>query len=186
MIRLAVVHSPVGPTKGPGLDEDIQAPGLENEFTDTGHQKFDSFFPYGGQGKDLPNVTDPKIRPSIGIDFDGTITEDPEFFKDLIKNLVKHKGRCYLVTARPIQEKSIVEGYCKRYGLNFDSMHFFPIGYNYNIENWDPKNDIILGNWKAKVLNRLNADAMIEDNQTYINIIKDKCPNIIMFRPVLR
>ena len=190
MIRLAVVHSPVGPTKGPGLDESIQAPGLENEYSDTGHQKFDSFFPYGGQGKDLPQVRDPEIKknekPSVGIDFDGTITEDPEFFKGLIKEVVKKKGKCYLITARPIKDKKYVEGYCKEHGLEFDGMHFFPISYEYKADTWGDSNFVILGSWKAKVLNRLNANAMIDDNQIFIDIIKKKCSKVMVFKPIVR
>ena len=196
MIRLSVVHAPVGPQMGPGLDDDIQEPGIEDDCMYTGESKYDMWDPYGGQGEnreyDVPGKKREK-RPSkgildgkkcIAIDFDGTVTADPHFFKDLVASLKKSGSKVYLVTGRSALEREDVESYCSTRGLKFDAIHFYPVPYKFDVASWDALTDSRIGMWKAEILKELGADVMIDDNDIYIRIVASRLPEMMILKPV--
>lgn len=193
MIRLAVVHTRVGPQEGPGLDESLQSTNIEKEHEYVGEEIYETILPYGGGGEDreqdVPGIRRrPKKKAARGsrvaIDFDGTITLDPRFFKGLVNSIRTAGGRAYLVTGRSVLDKEYVEKFISRYGIKFHEKYFYPIQYRFDWIAWDILRDARIGAWKAKVLSELGIDAVIDDNPIYINQIIKKLPNILVLRPI--
>ena len=213
MLKFAVVHSPAGPGKGPGLDHTDQVPNIERSHQYTGAEKYESFFPYGGGGADHIDGSNakleekdenvkknnkkknrkpsgvkvkkgPKRRACIGIDFDGTITADPDKFRKIINAARDSGATCHLVTGRPKEESDYVKGFCKSYGLEFESMNFYPVAYKYDPATWDMMMDSRIGVWKGEVLNYLSADIHVDDNMIQLSEISKKMPGIKLFTPV--
>jgi len=193
MIRLSVVHAPVGPTQGPGLDEDLQTPNIERNHQYVGEEKYEIWAPYGGGGEDreqdVPGLRKKPLKKAsrgsrVAIDFDGTITLDPRFFRMLVDSIRSTGGRAYLLTGRSVLDKDYVEKFVSRYGMKFHEMHFYPIPYRYDWVAWDLLLGVRVGAWKAKVLAQLGADAVIDDNPVYIGQIIKRLPNILVLRPI--
>ena len=197
MFKLAVVHSPVGPQMGPGLDVDIQMPGLEDSHMYSGPRKYDYWDPYGGQGRDHFDETsiDPRRRKrrkkkhdprasNVAIDFDGTITAAPRVIKQFMKSVQDAGGKCYLVTGRPYTDENKVKEFTGRYGMSFAECHFYPIAYRKDWINWDTLLDVRIGRWKAGILEKLKADVVVDDNLIHIDQIIKHLPDIFVLRPI--
>lgn len=193
MLRLSVVHAPVGPQEGPGLDENIQSE-EESKVMYTGPQKDDMF-----NGSDVTNGDDPeksddspwhgvetmlKPRGVVGIDFDGTVTADPWFFSRLVAGLRSKGWGVYLITGRSSKEEGDVISYCKRYAMAFDAYYFYPIPYRYDPNGRDAILEVRIGSWKADVLSNIKANVMIEDNDVFIRQIVSRLPRITVMKPV--
>lgn len=198
MLRLSVVHAPVGPEEGPGLDDDIQEPGLEERDMYYGPSKYESEFPYGGKGEDreydVPGKKQRAVKRTeaeilseksvVGIDFDGTVTADPKFFRELTEKLRSSGVAVHLITGRSYVEQEEVEAYCKMHSLNFSEKHYYPLPYRHDWIGWDTLVEVRIGSWKAKILDEIKAEAMIEDNCVFIDQIIKRLPNITVLRPV--
>jgi len=196
-MKLAVVHAPVGPQKGPGLDENLQSPGIEDAHMYPGPRKYDYWDPYGGQGND--NFDETSINPSrkkrrkqrkdskarkVAIDFDGTITAAPWVIKKFMQAVIADGGECHLVTGRPIEERAFVDEFTNRYGMKFSHKHFYPIAYKYSWVGWDTLLDVRIGRWKAGLLDELGIDVVVDDNDVYIQQIVSRLPNIFVLKPI--
>jgi len=191
VIRLAVVHYQEGPLQG-GEYDDLQEPGLEERDEYVGEQQNPNDRPYCGEGEDriqdVPGKSKRRLRLDskkvVGIDFDGTVTADPRFFRDLVARLRKAGSKVHLITGRSYVDKAEVDRYCDLYGLNFSAKHFYPLPYRSDWVGWDTLLEVRIGSWKAKVLSDLNAEAMIEDNDVFISQIVARLPTITVLKPV--
>lgn len=197
MFKLAVVHSPVGPQKGPGLDDNLQSPGLEDSHMYSGPRKYDYWDPYGGQGNDYFDETsiDPRRKrrrkkkhdpraSNVAIDFDGTITAAPRLIGQFMKSVAAAGGKCHLVTGRPYTDADLVMDFVNRYGMNFAEYHFYPIAYRIDWISWDTLLDVRIGRWKAGVLEKIKADVVVDDNLIHIDQIIKHLPGIFVLRPI--
>lgn len=197
MLRLSVVHAPVGPQEGPGLDDDIQSTDKEDSAMYTGPQKDESFGTGGGDdsSNDVKNpgsddspwhgVSAMNLpRSVVGIDFDGTVTADPRFFSRLVAGLHEKGCKAYLITGRPYTERDNVESYCKRYALEFDAYYFYPFPYRHTSDGVDAILELKIGSWKADVLSSIKANLMIEDSDVFISQIVSRLPRITVMKPV--
>jgi hypothetical protein len=180
---------------GPGLDDDIQETNIEDAHMYTGPEKYEMWDPYGGGGEDREyDVPGRKKSPKkssvfegksvVGIDFDGTVTADPGFFKKLVRELRGAGSRVHLITGRSAAERAEVEEYCSRHGLKFDGVHYYPIPYHHDWVAWDTLLEVRIGSWKARVLDDIGAEVMIEDNPVFIRQIVRRNPGIYALMPV--
>jgi hypothetical protein len=156
-----------------------------------GPEPFQSWSPYGGAGEEdnepgqkMPPPREDSKKSCIGIDFDGTLTLDPRFFKKLVDNVRVSGGKCYLITGRSHLEKSEVESYLKLHGIRFDGIYFYPIAYYYDRIAWDSLLGSRIGVWKAKILSELGADVMIDNDPIIVSRIVEKMPKILVLKPV--
>lgn len=188
MLRLSVVHSPVGPQQGPGLDEDLQSPGLEDSVMYPGASVFEWWKPYGGYGEDREQDVPgkghaPRRKAVYAIDFDGTVTLDPVFFRKLTRDVAAAGGECHLVTGRPEAERPQVVRYLKAYNIEFSGMHFYPVPYHRDWVAWDALMDARVGAWKARVIEEIGADVMVDDNPVYAARVVKRLPGITVLSP---
>jgi hypothetical protein len=200
MLRLAVVMIQPGPMEDYGENTPDQS-GIEEGalfFDDLPYSqsytqdkarngKRDDPMPEEKNGKSGVKVKRaPKRQGSIAIDFDGTLTLDPAWFKNQIDTVTAQGSECHLVTSRPLSESGYVKDFCNLHGIKFASMNFYPGHYTYVKENWDVLMDVQLGAWKAKRIAELKADAVIDDNEIHISQIAKGNPGILILKPVGR
>ena len=127
---------------------------------------------------------EPKRTAKVMVDFDGTITLDPRRFSQAIKHAMKHGCEFHLVTGRPESQRKNVSGYCRMHGMEFSSMHFYPVEYSFKHSISESFMDSRIGNWKGKVAAQLRADAVIDDSLTCISRIKHFVPLIVALRAI--
>lgn len=199
MLRLAVVMKQVGPLNDYGLEGPDQS-GIDDKAMFVGTLPYGASYesntdtnkkedPRGKSEKDKSGVKvtrKPKRQGGIAIDFDGTLTLDPKWFKSEIDRASGAGVRCHLVTGRPEAERGIVEDFCRMYGIKFASMNFYPRPYKYSKDTWDALMDVEIGAWKSKCISDLKADVVVDDNEIYISQIAKGNPGILILKPVGR
>lgn len=99
-----------------------------------------------------------KIR--IGLDIDGTITENPKFFAALTQS---ENFEVHIITGRDITDhlETLVE--LARSGIRSDGLHY--------AENWEDK---------ARLCKELGIQIMFDDQDEYITHIS---PDTLVFKP---
>jgi hypothetical protein len=142
-----------------------------------------------GEKKEDAGIFDPNdIGESkvVGIDFDGTLALNPEFFAGLMSKIREAGGKCLLITGRPESEKERVQSVLDPAGIKFDEEHYFPSEYTLeqyfaDSKNWDEK----LGEWKVGVISKTGVDIMIDDTQIIIDLIEKELPDVLVLQPTL-
>lgn len=186
MLRLSVVHSPSGPQMGPGLDDDIQSPGLEERHLYTGPNKFDYWNPYdnGGENERQQDpIKELKSCKVLAMDYDSTVLLDPRFCKKLIDALRSRGTKVYLLTGRSKSESSDSVAFMSRHSISFDGDYFYPVTYDRTSASWDMLMDSRISLWKERVLEELKADTVIDNNLAFLTHLARRNPGITALMP---
>jgi hypothetical protein len=104
----------------------------------------------------LPQHPNQKESMNIGLDIDGTISENPQFFA-LLSAVLKTAGhKVYIISYRDPSPKSVAETKqeLKSWKISYDALH---------LPNDDFGMGMGMGEWKRDVAERLNLDIMIDD-----------------------
>lgn len=199
MLKFSVVHVQPGPMRGdPVLYEPDHLSGIEEAHQYVGPMKFDSFFPYGGPGVGKEDEKEPKVdrknkprvvvkeNPKIvaAVDFDLTLADFPSSLGDALKRAAKSGFEFHLVTGRMEKERCGIEIFCRRHGVVFSSMDFYPLPYRLDYLGRDLLMDARIGSWKAKRISELGATVAIDDNAIHIGQIVRRIPGIVVLKPV--
>lgn len=62
----------------------------------------------------------------IGLDIDGTITADTDYFAELAASTLAEGGEVHVVTSRDEQARNETTAELKGYGLRYTALHFIP------------------------------------------------------------
>ena len=88
---------------------------------------------------------------NIGIDIDGCISENPQFFALLSASLKSAGHTVHVVTYRDIRSIEETKQELKSWKISYDALHL-------------PENDLGMGEWKGEIAEAMNLDMMIDDS----------------------
>lgn len=103
--KVSVVHAPNGPTQDYGLDFTHQTPNIEKDHMETGREKYEMEFPYGGAGQDHFNEEKTKLEFNKG----RVEKNKPQVNKPAVKVIVDKDGTIRAVPVPASEGKSMFD-----------------------------------------------------------------------------